>query len=73
MIVCQPPKTFKHPEENAFRLAFHLLGDVGIVDPLSRLVFGGQDELAAVKPIGSVIQGLEIAVGESQEPTDIQP
>ena len=46
----------------------HLLGNIRIVHTIGRLLFCGQDQLAAVKAVAAVVEGLQIAIGECQQP-----
>ena len=60
-------QALKRPKEDTFQLAAHLFGNVGVVFACSGLFLRCQDELTAIEAIASIIQGLQIAVGERQQ------
>ena len=69
-VLYQPLQALKRPQQDAFDLCRHLLGNVRVVHTGQGLVLGCQDELAAVKAVRTVVQGLKIAVAD---PYAMQP
>ena len=59
----------KGPQENPFGLSGHLLGDVRVIHPVSRLVLGGKNQLPTVEAVASIIQGLQVSIAEGQQPS----
>ena len=56
IVLHQPVQPFQTPEQDAFQLGAHLLHKEGVICAVSRLVLGGQDELAAKETVRMVVQ-----------------
>ena len=68
MIRHQTLQPFKGPEKDAFQLAAHFLRDVGVIHAIWLALPGGQNQLAAIEAVAAVVEGLEIAIAECQQP-----
>ena len=56
IVLHQPVQPFQTPEQDALQLGAHLLHKEGVIRAVSRLVLGGQDELAAKETVRMVVQ-----------------
>ena len=68
MIRHQTLQTLKDPEEDAFQFAAHFLRDVGVIHAIWLALPGGQNQLAAIEAVATVVEGLQVAVGKRQQP-----
>ena len=67
IVLHQPVQPFQTPEQDALQFGAHLLHKEGVIRAVSRLVLGGQDELAAEEAVRMVIQRGQRAVAETEE------
>jgi len=68
VVLHQPVQPFQTPEQDALQFGAHLLHKERVVRAVSRLVLGGQDELAAEEAIRMVVQRGQRTVAEAEEP-----
>ena len=68
IVLHQPVQPFQTPQQNTLQLGTHLLHKERVVRAVSRLVFGGQDELAAEEAVRMVVQRGQRTVAETEEP-----
>ena len=68
IVLHQPMQPFQTPQQDALQLGAHLFHKEGVIRAVGRLVFGGQDKLAAEEAIRMVIQRGQRAVAEAEEP-----
>ena len=60
-------------QQDAFYFGAQLISKVWVIHTIGILGFGGQNELTAIEAITAVIQGLQVAVAEREQPGEHVP
>jgi len=69
----QPPQSFQHPEEDSLFFGNQFLSKERIIEPIRRLVLGGQNDLATKETIAAVMKCRQCSVAEAEEAYIKQP
>ena len=73
MIGDQPPQSLQHPEEDSLFFGNQFLSKKRVIEPIRRLVFGGQNDLAAKETVAAVVKCSQCPVSEAEKTHIKQP
>ena len=69
----QPPQSLQHPEEDSLFFGNQFLSKERIIEPIRRLVLGGQNDLAAKETVTAVVKRSQCPVAKAEEAYIKQP
>ena len=73
MIGDQPPQSLQHPEEDSLFFGNQFLSKKRVIEPIHRLIFGGQNDLTAKETIAAVMKCSQCPVAKAEETHIKQP
>jgi len=61
----QPPQSLQHPEKDPLFFGNQFFSKKRVIEPIRRLVFGGQNDLAAKETVAAVVKCSQCPVAEA--------
>ena len=69
----QPSQSLQHPEKDPLFFGNQFLGKKWVIEPIRRLVLGGQNDLAAKETVAAVVKRSQCPVAKAEEAYIKQP